>query len=133
MRKQKRMKNLKNKKTNAFKKKKRKGKKVEFVENEMVEDEMVESDKAEEPPIRAETVSKKESVGDKRKKDNVEAKIKTVKKKVFAAERLVCVKKGKQKINEGSLVSFKEGKTDKDERVLMVVVTPLKPDYAAEW
>ncbi|GKC43820.1 hypothetical protein Tco_1061542 [Tanacetum coccineum] len=69
----------------------------------------------------AETVSKKESVGDKRKKDNVEAKIKTVKKKVFAAERLVCVKKGKQKINEGSLVSFKEGKKDKDERVLMVV------------
>ncbi|GKB94382.1 hypothetical protein Tco_0980519, partial [Tanacetum coccineum] len=129
----------------CLQKKKRKGKKVEFVENEMVEDEMVESDKAEEPPIRkkklndpsfvdvrklkgdmlvlkgAETVSKKESVGDKRKKDNVEAKIKTVKKKVFAAERLVCVKKGKQKINEGSLVSFKEGKKDKDERVLMVV------------
>ncbi|GJW41729.1 FAR1 DNA binding domain, zinc finger, SWIM-type, MULE transposase domain containing protein [Tanacetum coccineum] len=97
----------------CLQKKKRKGKKVEFVENEMVEDEM-------EPPI-SETVSKKESIGDKRKKDNVEAKIKTVKKKVFAAERLVCVKKGKQKINEGYFVSFKEGKKDKDERVLMVV------------
>ncbi|GJQ99683.1 hypothetical protein Tco_0522668 [Tanacetum coccineum] len=36
----------------CLQKKKRKGKKVEFVENEMDEDEMVESDKAEEPPIR---------------------------------------------------------------------------------
>ncbi|GJZ53520.1 hypothetical protein Tco_0608405 [Tanacetum coccineum] len=129
----------------SLQKKKRKGKKAEFVENEMVEDEMVESDKAEEPPIRkkkldapyfvdvrklkgdmlvlkgAETVSKKAFVGDKRKKDNVEAKKETVKKKVVAAERQVSVKKGKQKINEGSLVSFKEGKKDKDEGVLMVV------------
>ncbi|GJU97761.1 hypothetical protein Tco_1327032 [Tanacetum coccineum] len=145
MRKQKRMKNLKNTKTKAYKKKKRKGKKDELVENEMVEAEMVESESNEEPPLRkkkldapsfvdvrklkgdmlvlkgAEKVSKKAFVGDKRKKDNVEAKKETVKKKVVAAERQVSIKKGKQKIIEGSLVSFKEGKKDKDEGVLMVV------------
>ncbi|GKG06055.1 hypothetical protein Tco_0326141, partial [Tanacetum coccineum] len=69
----------------------------------------------------AETVSKKAFVVDKRKRDNVEAKKETVKKKVVAAERHVSVKKGKQKINEGSLVYFKEGKKDKDEGEIMVV------------
>ncbi|GKA38798.1 hypothetical protein Tco_0731349 [Tanacetum coccineum] len=100
----------------SLQKKKRKGKKADLVENEMVE-----SESNEEPPLRAKTVSKKASVGEKKKKDNVEAKKETVKKKVVVAERQVSVKKGKQKINEGSLVSFKEGKKDKDEGVLMVV------------
>ncbi|GJT14644.1 hypothetical protein Tco_0861686 [Tanacetum coccineum] len=60
----------------------------------------------------AEIISKKAYVGEKRKKGNVEAKKETVKKKVVAAERQVSVKKGKQKLIEGSLVSFKEGKKD---------------------
>ncbi|GKC53942.1 hypothetical protein Tco_1076687 [Tanacetum coccineum] len=69
----------------------------------------------------AETTSTKPYVGDKRTKDNVEAKKETVKKKVVAAGKQVFVKKGKQKINEGTLVSLKEGKKDKDKGEMIVV------------
>ncbi|GJX83838.1 hypothetical protein Tco_0333319 [Tanacetum coccineum] len=121
-------------------KKKRKGKKAELEEGDKDA-----SESNEEPPLRkkkfdapsfvdvrklkgdmlvlkgAKTASKKESVGDNRKKDNVEEKKETVKKKVVAAGKQVSVKKGKQKINEGTLVSLKEGKKDKDQGQIMVV------------
>ncbi|GKA11322.1 hypothetical protein Tco_0690755, partial [Tanacetum coccineum] len=93
-------------------KKRKKSKKIGY-SAEMVEGDKVKSESNEEPPLP--------SVGDKRKQDNVEVKKETIKKKVVAAERQVSVNKGKQKINEGSLVSFKKGKKDKDEGVLMVV------------
>ncbi|GJY98838.1 hypothetical protein Tco_0516268, partial [Tanacetum coccineum] len=99
----------------SLQKKKRKGKKVEFVENKMVEDEMVESDKAEEPPIRKKKLDAPSFV------DVLKLKGDMLVLKKGRNERQVSVKKGKQKINEGSLVYFKEGKKDKDEGVLMVV------------
>nr|GEW57392.1 ulp1 protease family, C-terminal catalytic domain-containing protein [Tanacetum cinerariifolium] len=101
-----------NKEGNNTNRKKRKLKQAELVKNEMVEGDKVESESNEEPPLRK---------NDKRKKDNVEAKKETVKKKVVSIERQVSVQKGKQKINEGSLEYFKEGKKDKDETILMVV------------
>ncbi|GJY48662.1 hypothetical protein Tco_0438618, partial [Tanacetum coccineum] len=121
-------------------KKKRKGKKAELEEGDKDA-----SESNEEPPLRkkkfdapsfvdvrklkgdmlvlkgSKTSSKKEPVGDNRKKDNVKEKKETVKKKVVAAGKQVSVKKGKQKINEGTLVSLKEGKKDKDQGQIMVV------------
>nr|GFA38474.1 hypothetical protein [Tanacetum cinerariifolium] len=105
---------------NNTNRKKRKLKQAELVENEMFEGDKVESESNEEPPFHnkkldvlsfvnvrkmkcdmlvikgAETVCKKPSVGDKRKKDNVEAKKETTKKKVVATERQVSVQKGKE-------------------------------------
>nr|GEX36582.1 hypothetical protein [Tanacetum cinerariifolium] len=124
----KRMKNLKNIKTKAHKKK-RKGKKDELVKAKLVEAEMVEGDKYasesnEEPPLckkkldapsfvdvrkltgdmlvikGAKTTSKKAYVGDKRKKDNVEAKKENVKKKEGKKDKdkgeMMVVEKGKE-------------------------------------
>nr|GEZ03609.1 ulp1 protease family, C-terminal catalytic domain-containing protein [Tanacetum cinerariifolium] len=102
---------------NNTNRKKRKLKQAELVENEMFEGDKVVSESNEEPPFRnkkldvpsfvnvrklkcdmlvikgAETVCKNPSVGDKRKKDNVEAKKETTKKKVVATERQVSIQK----------------------------------------
>ncbi|GJV10932.1 hypothetical protein Tco_1352473 [Tanacetum coccineum] len=106
-------------KDKSLQKKKRKGKKAELVENEMVEAEMVEIDKVEsesneEPPLRKKKLDAPSFVDVRKLKGDMLVKRNRNK-------RQVSVKKGKQKINEGSLVSFKEGKKDKDEGVLMVV------------
>ncbi|GJV70704.1 protein FAR1-related sequence 5 [Tanacetum coccineum] len=101
-------------------KKKRKGKKVELVEAKLVEDEMVkaemvesdkdESESNEEPPLRKKKFDAPSFVD-----------VRKLKGEVVAAGKQVSVKKGKQKINEGTLVSLKEGKKDKDEGEIMVV------------
>nr|GEV05915.1 hypothetical protein [Tanacetum cinerariifolium] len=98
----------------------------------MVKGDKVESESNEEPPLckkkldapsfvyvrklkgdklvikGVETVCKKPSVGDKRKKDNVEAKKETVKKKVVATERQVSVEKVLMVVEKGKEVVLNE-------------------------
>ncbi|GJY92706.1 hypothetical protein Tco_0508488 [Tanacetum coccineum] len=94
---------------------KRKGKKAKLVEAKLVEDEMVEGDKDEsesneEPPLRKKKLDASSFVD-----------VRNLKGEVVAAGKQVSVKKGKQKINEGTLVSLKKGKKDKYEGEIMVV------------
>ncbi|GJS72230.1 ribonuclease H-like domain-containing protein [Tanacetum coccineum] len=87
-----------------------------MVEAEMIEGDKVESESNEEPPLRKKKLDALSFVNVRKLKGNM-----LVIKGAETIKRQVSIKKGKQKINEGSLVSFKECKKDKDEGVLMVV------------
>nr|GEW13682.1 ulp1 protease family, C-terminal catalytic domain-containing protein [Tanacetum cinerariifolium] len=85
----------------------------------MVEVDKVKSESNEEPPLSKKKLDAPSFV-DVRKLKGDMLVIKGAE-MVVATERQVFVQKGKQKVNEGSLESFKEGKKDKDETILMVV------------
>nr|GEW03942.1 hypothetical protein [Tanacetum cinerariifolium] len=79
----------------------------------MVEGDKVKSESNEEPHLRKKKLDALSFVDVQKLKGDMLV--------IKEQKRQVSVQKGKHKINEGSLESFKEGKKDKDEIVLMVV------------